>query len=83
MYWACPTAWTLYGLVSSQLGDHKELIRVLGQPDQPVMTFFQEYLGLENRYLPLVTALHFDSERTLLFCLLRGYQVWQVPEKDE
>jgi hypothetical protein len=24
---------------SSKLGDHKELIRVLGQPDQPVMTF--------------------------------------------
>ncbi|ONM53994.1 ABC transporter G family member 34 [Zea mays] len=68
MYWACPTAWTLYGLVSSQLGDHKELIRVLGQPDQPVITFLQEYLGLENGYLPLVTALHFVL--SALFCFV-------------
>ncbi|CAN6217162.1 unnamed protein product [Urochloa humidicola] len=38
MYWADPAAWTIYGLMLSQLGDRKELIdiRVLGQPDQPV-----------------------------------------------
>ncbi|XBI35443.1 hypothetical protein VPH35_121123 [Triticum aestivum] len=68
MYWADPAAWTLYGLVSSQLGDHTELIRVLGQPDQPVMKFLEEYLGLENGYFPLVTALHFVL--SMFFCFI-------------
>jgi hypothetical protein len=36
-----------------------ELIRVLGQPDQLVMKFLHDFLGLQTGYLPLVTALHF------------------------
>ncbi|KAL6865260.1 hypothetical protein ACP4OV_016411 [Aristida adscensionis] len=72
MYWANPAAWTLYGLVSSQLGDHKELIRVLGQPDQPVMTFLQEYLGLQDGYLPLVTSLHLILSAFFAFVFCAG-----------
>nr|CAB3453022.1 unnamed protein product [Digitaria exilis] len=58
MYWADPAAWTMYGLMFSQLGDHMELIRVPGQPDQPVSEFLKEYLGLQGDYIALVTTLH-------------------------
>nr|CAB3456706.1 unnamed protein product [Digitaria exilis] len=58
MYWADPAAWTMYGLMFSQLGDHMELIRVPGLPDQPVSEFLKEYLGLQDDYIALVTTLH-------------------------
>jgi len=58
MYWADPAAWTVYGLVFSQLGDRTELIHVPGQPEQPVRVFLEEYLGLQDDYFVLVTVLH-------------------------
>uniref|UniRef100_A0A0D9XC12 ABC transporter domain-containing protein n=1 Tax=Leersia perrieri TaxID=77586 RepID=A0A0D9XC12_9ORYZ len=58
MYWADPAAWSLYGLVFSQLGDRTELISMLGQPDQPVSQFLEDYLGLQKDSIPLVTTLH-------------------------
>lgn len=58
MYWADPAAWTIYGIMFSQLGDRMELIRVPGQPHQPVSEFLKEYLGLQDDYIVLVTTLH-------------------------
>ncbi|VAI24826.1 unnamed protein product [Triticum turgidum subsp. durum] len=58
VYWANPAAWTVYGLMFSQLGDRTELIHVPGQPDQTVQEFLEGYLGLEGRYFNLVTYLH-------------------------
>uniref|UniRef100_A0ACD5ZVW4 Uncharacterized protein n=2 Tax=Avena sativa TaxID=4498 RepID=A0ACD5ZVW4_AVESA len=58
VYWANPAAWTVYGLMFSQLGDRTELILVPGQPDQTVREFLEAYLGLEDRYFNLVTYLH-------------------------
>uniref|UniRef100_A0A0D9XAF4 ABC transporter domain-containing protein n=1 Tax=Leersia perrieri TaxID=77586 RepID=A0A0D9XAF4_9ORYZ len=58
VYWANPAAWTVYGLMFSQLGDRTELIRVPGQPDQTVKEFLESFLGLQDRYFNLVTCLH-------------------------
>ncbi|CAM0879339.1 unnamed protein product [Alopecurus aequalis] len=58
VYWANPAAWTVYGLMFSQLGDRTELILVPGQPDHTVREFLEGYLGLEDRYFNLVTYLH-------------------------
>ncbi|CAM0879784.1 unnamed protein product [Alopecurus aequalis] len=57
-YWANPAAWTVYGLMFSQLGDRTEIIRVPGQPDQTVREFLEGYLGLSDSYFNLVTCLH-------------------------
>jgi hypothetical protein len=70
MYWADPAAWTVYGLVFSQLGDHTELIRVPGQPEQPVRVFLEEYLGLQDDYFVLVTVLHIAL--SMLFGIVFG-----------
>nr|CAD59576.1 PDR-like ABC transporter [Oryza sativa Japonica Group] len=58
VYWANPAAWTVYGLMFSQLGDRTELIQVPGQPEQTVKEFLEGYLGLQDRYFNLVTSLH-------------------------
>lgn len=57
-YWGNPAAWTVYGLMYSQLGDRTELIRVPGQPNQTVGEFVEAFLGLDGSYFNLVTYLH-------------------------
>jgi hypothetical protein len=58
LYWADPGAWTVYGLMFSQLGDRTELIKVPPGPDKPVKEFIEDYLGLQGDYFNLVIALH-------------------------
>ncbi|KAL6900988.1 hypothetical protein ACP4OV_005664 [Aristida adscensionis] len=60
-YWANPAAWTVYGLMSSQLGDRTEVITVPGFGEQTVQEFVEGYLGLQGRYLELVTCLHLSA----------------------
>uniref|UniRef100_A0A1D1YAF0 ABC transporter G family member 39 n=1 Tax=Anthurium amnicola TaxID=1678845 RepID=A0A1D1YAF0_9ARAE len=57
-YWADPCAWTIFGLMISQLGDQRELINVPGKSDQSVKEFLQDYLGLQDKYFSLIVSLH-------------------------
>ncbi|CAD6264943.1 unnamed protein product [Miscanthus lutarioriparius] len=58
VYWADPAAWTVYGLMFSQLTDRTEKILVPGLGEQTVREFLEGYLGLQDRYFELVTCLH-------------------------
>lgn len=71
LYWADPAAWTVYGLVFSQLGDRAQVIRVPGRADRTVREYLEGYLGLRDGHLPLVTALHLVAAALFaaLFCL--------------
>ncbi|KAK8963782.1 ABC transporter G family member 39 [Platanthera guangdongensis] len=57
-YWANPAAWTIYGLLVSQLGDRVESIQIPGGADQTIKEFLENYLGLESSYFPVIVALH-------------------------
>ncbi|XP_010061952.2 pleiotropic drug resistance protein 1 [Eucalyptus grandis] len=52
-YWACPVAWTLYGLVVTQFGDITEL---LDDNDQSVKDFLKDYFGYEHDFLGAVVG---------------------------
>ncbi|XP_020691517.1 ABC transporter G family member 45 isoform X1 [Dendrobium catenatum] len=58
-YWANPAAWTIYGLLFSQLGDRVELIQIPGGTDQTIKEFLEDYLGVESTYFPIIVTLHF------------------------
>ncbi|WVZ64106.1 hypothetical protein U9M48_013673 [Paspalum notatum var. saurae] len=79
MYWADPAAWTVYGLVFSQLGDRTELIHVPGQPDQPIRVFLEEYLGLQDDFFLLVTVMHIALSMLfgIVFCISIKYLKFQ------
>ncbi|XP_030526426.1 pleiotropic drug resistance protein 1-like [Rhodamnia argentea] len=47
-YWACPTAWTLYGLVASQYGDVEDLLEDSGGS---VKQYIKDYLGYRHDFL--------------------------------
>ncbi|KAL0342055.1 UNVERIFIED_CONTAM: Pleiotropic drug resistance protein 1 [Sesamum calycinum] len=52
--WACPVAWTLYGLATSQLGDVEEYI----SPENTVKEFLRSYFGFRHDFLGVVAGMH-------------------------
>ncbi|KAH9292275.1 hypothetical protein KI387_042541, partial [Taxus chinensis] len=51
-YWACPYAWTLYGLITSQYGDVTDLMSEAGTEEQvPVGKFLESYFGFKHDFL--------------------------------
>lgn len=72
-YWASPPAWTVYGLMFSQLGDHVELIAVPGKQDQTVKEFLEDYLGVQEHYFALIVFLHVGV--IILFSFLFGFSI--------
>ncbi|XP_050238257.1 pleiotropic drug resistance protein 1-like isoform X2 [Mercurialis annua] len=51
-YWACPIAWTLYGLFASQFGDIKEKM----DSGETVEDFLRSYFGFEHDFVGIVAA---------------------------
>ncbi|MCD7463338.1 transcription factor [Datura stramonium] len=52
-YWACPVAWTLYGMVESQFGD---LQNKLSDSDETVEQFLRRYFGFKHDFLGVVAV---------------------------
>ncbi|XP_047341338.1 ABC transporter G family member 34-like [Impatiens glandulifera] len=57
-YWGSPVAWTLYGLVTSQVGDLDSLLEVPGEGNIPIKVFLKSTFGYEYNFLPVVAAVH-------------------------
>ncbi|XP_008776585.4 ABC transporter G family member 45-like isoform X2 [Phoenix dactylifera] len=72
-YWADPAAWTVYGLMFSQLGDRVELIHVPGSSDETIKEFLEDYLGLQDQYFPLTVILHIVV--IVLFSFVFGFSI--------
>ncbi|XP_068650334.1 ABC transporter G family member 45-like [Aristolochia californica] len=72
-YWADPAAWTVYGLMISQLGDRTDLIHFPGLPDQTVKEFLNTYMGLSSNHLGLMLSLHFVI--IFLFLFVYGFSI--------
>ncbi|RRT47204.1 hypothetical protein BHE74_00054001 [Ensete ventricosum] len=72
-YWADPAAWTVYGLMVSQLGDNVDLLHVAGRSDETVKEFLKEYLGLQDKYLSLIVSLHVAV--IVLFLFVFGFSI--------
>ena len=53
-YWACPIAWTLYGLVVSQFGDIEEFMT--DGNEESVKEFVKSYFGYKHDFLGVVAA---------------------------
>lgn len=56
-YWITPTAWTLYGLITSQLGDVTSSVAVSGK-EVYVRDYISSYFGFHKSFLPYVVVWH-------------------------
>ncbi|GMN37310.1 hypothetical protein TIFTF001_006704 [Ficus carica] len=55
-YWACPVAWTLYGLIVSQYGDINDVIN--HETGQTVKQFAEDYYGFKHSFLGVVAVVN-------------------------
>ncbi|KAI4365625.1 hypothetical protein MLD38_021591 [Melastoma candidum] len=71
-YWANPVAWTLYGLVASQVGDKDEDLIIPGEGTMKLMDFLKERLGFEYKFLPVVAVAHVGWNLLFFFVFAFG-----------
>jgi hypothetical protein len=69
-YWACPVAWTLYGLIVSQFGDIKDVIEDTGDT---VEGFVKNYFGFERDFLGVVAGV--VVAWTVLFAFIFAFAI--------
>ncbi|XP_068322624.1 pleiotropic drug resistance protein 1-like isoform X2 [Pyrus communis] len=63
-YWACPMAWTLYGLATSQFGDIQDEL----ETGATVEEFMRQYFGFKQEFIGVVAAVVVGF--ALLFALI-------------
>ena len=68
-YWACPVAWTLYGLVASQFGNLQNRL----ENEQTVEEFVREYYGYRHDFVVVVAGVILGI--TLLFAFTFGISI--------
>ncbi|KAK1298163.1 Pleiotropic drug resistance protein TUR2 [Acorus calamus] len=71
-YWACPIAWTLYGLIVSQFGDITDKMEDTGV-DETVQQYLKRYFGFKHDFLGGISAalIGFD----VLFAFVFAYSI--------
>ncbi|KAI3789672.1 hypothetical protein L2E82_02474 [Cichorium intybus] len=68
-YWACPTAWTLYGLVASQFADSEDML----ENGETIKDFLERYFGFERSFLGVVVGMLVGF--TLLFASVFAFAI--------
>lgn len=66
-------AWTLYGLITSQLGQNENMVMVMGQGSVTVKEFIKGYFGYEYDFLGYVALAHVGW--AVLFCFVFAYGI--------
>ncbi|GER28927.1 ABC transporter family protein [Striga asiatica] len=72
-YWASPVAWTIYGLVTSQVGDRTNSIQIPGSGDIPLREYLENSLGYDYDFLGPVAGAHIGW--VILFCIVFAYGI--------
>uniref|UniRef100_A0A803MQI7 ABC transporter domain-containing protein n=1 Tax=Chenopodium quinoa TaxID=63459 RepID=A0A803MQI7_CHEQI len=57
-YWASPVSWTMYGMVTSQIGDKSSPIEILETNRVPLNILLNDFLGYDFNFLPIVVVAH-------------------------
>ncbi|XP_010658730.1 pleiotropic drug resistance protein 2 [Vitis vinifera] len=71
-YWASPVSWTIYGLVTSQVGDKEDPVQVPGAGVKSVKLYLKEALGFEYDFLGAVALAHIGWVLLFLFVFAYG-----------
>ncbi|KAK7279559.1 hypothetical protein RJT34_24612 [Clitoria ternatea] len=74
-YWASPPAWTLYGLVTSQVGDKETPIEVPGPGPMSVKTYLEKQMEYHHDFLGVVAVAHILFVALFSFVFAYGIKV--------
>ncbi|KAE8682026.1 Pleiotropic drug resistance protein 2 [Hibiscus syriacus] len=71
-YWASPVAWTINGLVTSQVGDKLDPVEITGGFETTVKAYLETHLGFKYDFLPAIVAAHIGWVLLFLFVFAYG-----------
>ncbi|KAL2227667.1 UNVERIFIED_CONTAM: Pleiotropic drug resistance protein 2 [Sesamum indicum] len=74
-YWGSPVAWTIYGLITSQVGDKMDNVHVPEHGDIPVKYYLKQYLGYESEFLGYVALAHVGWALLFFFVFVYGIKL--------
>ncbi|EPS65201.1 hypothetical protein M569_09576, partial [Genlisea aurea] len=57
-YWSSPVSWTIYGLITSQIGGKRNPVEIPGFGSVDLNDFLEVYLGFRYDFLGIVSAVH-------------------------
>ncbi|XP_055830839.1 pleiotropic drug resistance protein 2-like [Solanum dulcamara] len=72
-YWASPVAWTIYGLVTSQIGDKNNPIEIPGGGELSIKLYLKDSFGFDYDFLGVVAAMHVVW--AIFFCFVFAYAI--------
>ncbi|KAL7184870.1 hypothetical protein ACSBR2_026922 [Camellia fascicularis] len=72
-YWASPVAWSIYGLVTSQMGKNMDKVEIPGEDSITVKVYLEKFLGYDYNFLGVVAAVHVGW--VILFFLVFSYGI--------
>ena len=72
-YWASPVAWTIYGLVTSQIGDKNNPIVIPGGGEVSIKLYLKDSFGFEYDFLGVVAVVHVAW--AVFFCFVFAYAI--------
>ncbi|KAL0303555.1 UNVERIFIED_CONTAM: Pleiotropic drug resistance protein 2 [Sesamum radiatum] len=70
-----PVAWTIYGLITSQVGDKMDNVHVPEHGDIPVKYYLKQFLGYESEFLGYVALAHVGWALLFFFVFVYGIKV--------
>ncbi|XP_047174890.1 ABC transporter G family member 39-like isoform X1 [Vigna umbellata] len=71
-YWLTPNAWTLYGIVTSQLGDENAEVEIPGAENMALKELLKKTFGYDHHFLPVVVIVHVAWVLLFLFVFSYG-----------
>ncbi|GJU43203.1 ABC transporter G family member 39-like protein isoform X1 [Tanacetum coccineum] len=71
-YWGTPLSWTIYGLLTSQVGQQDFMFEVPGAGNITVEGFMKKEFGFEYDFLPIVAAAHIGWILLFFFIFVCG-----------
>ncbi|XP_021716823.1 ABC transporter G family member 39-like [Chenopodium quinoa] len=72
-YWVSPVSWTMYGLLTSQIGDKNNLVEIPEVGNLPLNLILKEMLGYEYHFLSIVAVAH--TAWVLLFSFVFAFGI--------
>lgn len=80
-YWLSPVAWTIYGLVASQVGDKNGDLDIPGAGKIPIKIFLKETMGYDHNFLPVVALAHLGWIFIFLFVFAYGIKFFNFQKR--
>ncbi|MED6148026.1 ABC transporter G member 39 [Stylosanthes scabra] len=80
-YWANPVAWTLYGLITSQLGNSDAELEIPGSGTMLLKQLLKDNLGFDYDFLPVVAVVHIGWGLLFLFVFAYGIKFFNFQKR--